>query len=295
MHDVGRDDPLRAHRRVEPVERRLAGLEDMEVDPSTPFAVGPDHDIGRGPITVLDARIVKDDQLQGPWDVSFVLKDLHRLRQQVDAVPAFRNRSEQSPVRLAYLYHRVQASVVLVGSLSEPEVRSFACVSRYQVANHGDARILRRPRHLDILLIRPEQRIDRQLDPVEEPVDSRRVPAAGDAAGTSHRTRVDALNPDLLECGQQIRAAQSLHHALTGTRYRGQGITGEPHRCVPDSVSGSWVTVRTLPLPRLSGYQAAQMLGLIEHRTRFEPIDVSRIFWTTTTVRPTGRRTRLVV
>ena len=47
LGQIARHDPFRSVRGIEPVERRLTGLEEVQIDPSAQFAVGP-LDLTRG-------------------------------------------------------------------------------------------------------------------------------------------------------------------------------------------------------------------------------------------------------
>ena len=109
VHRIADHQPLGGERRVEPVERRLALLEVMQVDPAALHAVGAAHDVGGAPVGVLDAGLVEDARVQLADDVALRLQGVHRGRTQIDGVVAGGHRRQQPPVGGRDAHHVIDA------------------------------------------------------------------------------------------------------------------------------------------------------------------------------------------
>ena len=127
---VADHEPHAGEGRVEPVDRRLALLEVVQVDPAPRDAVDADHGARRAPVGLLDARLVEDHALQAADDVAGALERQLRRPVEVDRVAALRDLGQQTPVVLADRDHVVDARVVAVAHLGQAEVGALAGVAR---------------------------------------------------------------------------------------------------------------------------------------------------------------------
>jgi len=139
------DQPHAGERRVEPVDRGLAVLEVVQVDPPPLETVYPGDRNGRAPIGVLDARFLEDHALEPAHDVAGPLQAALRLGVEVDRVPAGRHFGQQMPVLGRDLHHVIDARIVADLHLGQPEVGALAGVPRHDVVD-DDAAV--RGRHL---------------------------------------------------------------------------------------------------------------------------------------------------
>ena len=83
---VADHQPHPRERWVEPVDRRLAVLEVVQVDPAALDPVHALHGPRRTPVRLLDAALVEDHALQAADDVAGVLEIVLGLRRQVDRI-----------------------------------------------------------------------------------------------------------------------------------------------------------------------------------------------------------------
>jgi hypothetical protein len=72
MHDVSHDDPMCTKSGVQPVEGRLPGFEDVEIDPPPLDPVHPSNNICGAPVGLFDVRIVKYYDLQWSGNVPLI-------------------------------------------------------------------------------------------------------------------------------------------------------------------------------------------------------------------------------
>ena len=182
MERIADDHLGRGERRVEPVERRLAFLEVMQIHPAARHAVDADDHIGGAPIGFLYARLEKDHAPQLSDDVAFALELIDRGRRKIHRLAPRGDGREQIPIGLWDRDHMVEAGVFAVGKLGEPIVGTLARMRRNDVVDHH--RVVRGSgaAHRDEVIFRPESRIDLEADAVEVAVDRRRVVAAANAA-----------------------------------------------------------------------------------------------------------------
>ncbi len=86
MQGIADDQLLRGEGRVQPVQRGLAFLEVVQVDPAPALAVDAGDNAGGAPVGVLDARLEEDHPLQLTDDVVLVLELVHHRWRKVDRV-----------------------------------------------------------------------------------------------------------------------------------------------------------------------------------------------------------------
>ena len=89
--------PHAGERRVQPVDRRLAVLEVVQVDPAPLDAVGADDRAGDAPVGLLDALGVEDHPLQAADDVAGLVQPLLGRGVDVDRVQPRRGRRAAGP------------------------------------------------------------------------------------------------------------------------------------------------------------------------------------------------------
>ena len=91
MQRIADDQLLGGEGRVQPVQRRLAFLEVVQVDPAAALAVHAGDDAGGAPVGVLDPRLEEDHALQLADDVVLLLELVDHHRRQVDCVASVRH------------------------------------------------------------------------------------------------------------------------------------------------------------------------------------------------------------
>ncbi|SPZ42568.1 Uncharacterised protein [Rhodococcus wratislaviensis] len=124
------DDEAHAReRRIQPVDGGLPRLEIVQVHPPPLDAVHPLHRGGDTPVGFLDTEFVEDDALELTDDVPGPGELRLGVGVDVDRVPAFRHTGKQVPVLLFDLHHVIDAGVVGVRHLGEPEVGALAGVT----------------------------------------------------------------------------------------------------------------------------------------------------------------------
>src|SRR5262249_26978789 len=183
---------------------------------------------------------------------------------------------EQLPVGLGDLDHRVQACVVLVPALCEPEVGALSGMCGNEVSDDRDPELLGDARYSDVLLVRPEQRIDAELDAIEEPIDGGCVGTTADPTSPLHRTHVDRFDANLPNRRQQGRASQRLENRLVLGGDERPGIIREPDRRCPSEGRRRRTAVRVSPLNRLARDRLRELVSPAQHGARLEPPDVVR-------------------
>ena len=100
VQGVADHQPHAGEGRVQPVDRRLAVLEVVQVDPAPLDPVRSEHRRGGTPVGLLDAGLVEDDPLQPADDVAGVLQLVPRPEVEVDRVVTARDVRQQVPVAL---------------------------------------------------------------------------------------------------------------------------------------------------------------------------------------------------
>ena len=171
---ISHHQPHAGECRVQPVDRRLTGLEVVQVDPASLHTVHTGHPPGHTPIGVLDPRIVEDHPLQPADDVPGLLQPLLGLRSQIHGVLAGRNLGQQPPVLPRDLGHVVNARIVADVHLGQPEVGPLTRVPGHDVVDHDAAVRCGNRAQPAKLLLRPERLVDVRADPIELTVDAGR-------------------------------------------------------------------------------------------------------------------------
>ncbi len=152
------------------------------------------------------------------------------LGREVDGVPTFRDVGQQVPGLLGNVDHVVDAGVVLVVHLGEPEIRALAGVAGDDVVDDGAVELCRRVAHLAVLLFGAEEGIDAHRDPVEVSVDARCLIPTIEAASNFHRPSVDGVDADLLERFPQFLCAERAQERLTLLGDMRERVGGVPDR-----------------------------------------------------------------
>ena len=223
---------------------------------------GPRH----APVGLLDALGVEDDPLQAADDVAGLVQPLLGGGVDVDRVRAGGDVGQMLPVPRVDLDHVVDAGVVGVLHLGEPEVGALAGVAGHDVVDDGAAVPVGGAAHLPELVFGAERRIDLGADPVEVPVHARGELPAGDAAGPLHRPGVDGFDADLGERLPHLLVGHRLEERLVGPGDQRQRIGGEPHRRGVDGAARVGRGVRVLPHRALPGELLADLVGVGQHR-----------------------------
>ena len=269
------DQPLRGERGIQPVEGGLPSFKVVEVDPAALSAVDPGNALGGRPVGLLDVLLVEDRARELPDDVAARLELVHRLGFQVDCVVPGRYGREHVPVLRLDFHHVIEARVVAVAALREPEVGPLAAVAWNNVADGHGAVVARAPDHRLVLLFAAEARVDLGADAIEVAIDGRGVLAPADAPGTLHGTGVHPLDPDLLEEAPELRITQAAQHRLVWpSDVRGR-VSREPHRRQRRGGTRLRVGVWMLPELPLARITPRCQLRLVEHRAVHQPADVA--------------------
>ncbi len=273
---VADDHPHAGERRVQPVDRRLPVLEVVQVDPAAGDAVDAGDRPGHRPVRLLHALPVEDHPLQTPDDVAALVQDLLGDGVEVDRVPPGRDVRQVRPVPLLDLDHVIDAGVVRVTELGEPEVGALAGVAGHDVVDDGAAVPGGGRAHPAELVLGAERRVDLVGDPVEVTVHAGRRLPAGDPAGPLHRSGVDGLDADLLERLPQALVAERAEERRAGRRDQRDRVRGEPDRRRLHGLARARVGERVLPHRALAGELAGQLVGVAEHGLVDQPGHVSR-------------------
>jgi hypothetical protein len=209
MDGITDHEPLRGEARIEPVQRGLALLEVMQIDPAAVHAIYAADDVRGAPIRILDAGLVKDPRGEHADDIAFGLQGIDNRRAQIDGVVPRGNGRQQFPVGGVDAHHVVNTGIVTICTFGKAEVRPFAGVSRDHIADDDGSMCSRSLDEALVLLLGAEIRIDIKADTVEVAVDGRCVGQTVDPAGALHGTGVNALDPDRLECAPQPLVCKS--------------------------------------------------------------------------------------
>ena len=62
VHSIADDEALGGESRIQPVQRGLALLEGVQINPATLYAVDAAHDVGRAPVGLLHAWLIEDSR-----------------------------------------------------------------------------------------------------------------------------------------------------------------------------------------------------------------------------------------
>ena len=122
----------------------------------------------------LTPGLVEDHPLQPADDVAGLLQLGLGLDVEVDRVPAAGTSGSRCQSVGVDLHHVVDAGVVAVAHLGQPEVRALAGVAGHDVVDHGAAVLGGDRAHGAELVLGAERRVDLHADPVEVAVDARR-------------------------------------------------------------------------------------------------------------------------
>ena len=204
VEGVADHQPHTGEGRVEPVQRRLALLEVVQVHPPVLRPVRTEDRCRRRPVGVLDAGLVEDHPLHRTDDVAGVGEPSLGVLIQVHRVPPGRNIGQEVPVRPGDLDHVVDARVVTDLHLGQPEVGALAGVPRDDVIDHRAAVPRGDRAHGPELVLGAELVVEASADPVEVTVDAGGGLPAGDPAGPLDRSGVDGGDADLLQRVPQV-------------------------------------------------------------------------------------------
>src|SRR3989442_8382888 len=274
MERVPHDQPLRGERGIQPVEGGLATLEVVEVAQGAVPPVDPGDGLGRRPVGLLDVLLVEDRARELPNDVAARLELVHRLGLEIDCVLPGRYGREHAPVLRLDFHHVIEARVVAVAALREPEVGPLAAVAGNNVADDHGAVVARAPDHGLVLLVAAEARIDLSADAIEVAIDGGGVLAPANTPGTLHGTGVHRLDPDLLEEAPELGVTQAAQYRLAWPRYVGGRVSSEPDRRQRRGGTRLRVGVWMLPELPLARITPRRQLRLVEHRAVHQPADV---------------------
>src|SRR2546427_5304095 len=274
MERVPHDQPLRGERGIQPVEGGLPSLELWKEAPGALPAVDPGDGFGGRPVCLLDVLLVEDRARELPDDVAARLELVHRLGLEVDCVLPGRHGREHAPVLRLDFHHMIEARVVAVAALREPEVGPLAAVAGHNVADGHGAVVARATDHGFVLLVAAEARVDLSADAIEVAIDGGGVLAPSNAPGTLHGTGVYPFDPDLLEEAPELRVTQAAQHRLAWPRDVGGRVSSEPHRRQRRGGTRLRVGVWMLPELPLARITPRRQLRLVEHRAVHQPADV---------------------
>ncbi|RMR97996.1 hypothetical protein ALP74_05228 [Pseudomonas coronafaciens pv. garcae] len=268
------DHLLRCKAWVQPVQRRLAVLEIMQVNPAPRLAIDALHHVGRAPVCFLYTRLEEDDSLQLTDDVVLVAQLIDHVRHQIDRVTASRDVGQQRPVFFTDLDHMKQAWIILIRHLGEAEVCALASVRRDDVVD--DHRIVRRSnaRQAQQLCFGAQVRVDAEADAVEITIDTWRTFTALQSARELERPVVNTLNADFGQGMPQRFVAQRFKYRAAFTGDDRCRIGGEPHRSDSGRISGTRQRKWTLPEPALPRIGLGALSCGIEHRLLDQPVHV---------------------
>jgi hypothetical protein len=271
---VADDHLLRGEAWVQPVQRRLAFLEVMQVDPAPRFAVDASDDRRGTPVGFLDPRFEEDHPLQLTDDVMLVSQRINGGGRQVDRVAASRDLRQQRPVFLLDFDHVVKAGVVLVRQFGQAEIRTLAGVGRNHVVD--DHRVVRsgNPAEAEKLRIGAQVGIHFEADAVEIAVDARGALAALETTGGFQRTVVNALNADFGQGVPERFIAQRFQHRTAFASHDRRRIGGEPHRSNRRSVPRPGQRIGPLPESALATIEFGALFCGVEHRLLNQPFHV---------------------
>src|SRR5262245_1890509 len=146
-----------------------------------------------------------------------------------------------------------------------------------EISDDRDPELLGHARRRGVLLVRPEQRIDAELDAIEEPVDGGCVGTTADPPSPLHRSHEDRFDADLSKRRQQVRTSQRLQNRLVLGGDERPGIVREPDRRSTDEVARTRTPVRIAPLDRLARDRLRELVGPAQHGSGLEPLYVVRI------------------
>ena len=263
--------------RVEPVDRRLALLEVVQVDPAPRDAVDPGHDPRRAPVGLLDARLVEDHPLQPADDVAGALERQLGVGVEVERVAALGDLRQQVPVLLADRDHVVDAGVVAVADLGQAEVGALAGVARDDVVDHRALVLGGGRAQAPELVLGAELGVDRHRDAVEVAVDGRRQATPVQASRLLDRPGVDAVDPDRPEGLPQRGVGERGQERLAAPRDERERIRRQPHRSPLQRRTRVRMRVRVLPHAALAGELRREPVGVGEHRLLDQPFHVGAV------------------
>src|SRR5262249_22973389 len=149
--------------------------------------------------------------------------------------------------------HVIDARIVGVLHLGEPEIGALARMAGHDVVDDRAAIPICRPTHLSELVFGAEGRVDLCGDPVKVAVDTRRQLPSRDTARALYRSGVDRLDANLGERLPHLLVGQGLEERLIGTGDQRQWIGGEPDRRGFDGTSRTGRGIRVLPHRALTG------------------------------------------
>src|SRR5687768_2354385 len=193
--------------RIQPVDRGLALLEVVQIDPASLHTVWPEHWRGGTPVGVLDTGLVEDHSLHPPDDIAVFGQLIFCLDVEIDRI-ASGDDGQQVPVLGFDLDHVVDAWVVANVHLGQPEIGALAGVARHDVVDHHSEMARGYLRYRTELLLGSECLVDRVTDPVEVPIHAGGVIPADEAASPLDGASVYAVNADSLEGSPQILITQ---------------------------------------------------------------------------------------
>src|SRR5262250_1225308 len=125
-------------------------------------------------------------------------------------------------------------------------------MSGHEVSDDRDPELLGDARHRGVLLLLPEQRVDAELDAIEEPVDGGCVGPTADPTSPLHRAHMNPVDADLPKRRHESRASQRLQHGLLFGGDQGPRIIREPDGRRSYEVTRTRTAVRVSPLDRLA-------------------------------------------
>ena len=199
MKGIADDQTHAGERRIKPIDRGLAVLEVVQIDPTSLDAVDAGDDAGGAPVGLLDSPLVEDHALEPTDDVSRLLKVHLCVPGEVDGVPARGDVGQEMPVLARDADHVIDPGVVGKSHFGQLEVSALARVTGHDVVDDQTVVLLGRAAEVAKLVLGAEVRVDLHADAVEVTVDGRGLTPTVQAAGLLDGSGMDGIDPDARE------------------------------------------------------------------------------------------------
>src|SRR3954453_2120134 len=153
-YDVPGNDLLGGGGWVEPIEGRLSGLEEMQVDPPAAFSIDALDFAGGAPTARLAHLRIGIAGIDSTRDVSAATELLGNLVRDEGCSPRIVDGWQLRPILLVDLHHGVYAGVVFVRAKRQEKVGAFSGMQWHEIAGDYAMVFPGHVNHVEIFLFR---------------------------------------------------------------------------------------------------------------------------------------------